>query len=51
MDLTVYMEGWYGDLMIQRRFETQNAFIQAFDDSADYGWDFAYNINQEGSTI
>ena len=38
-------------LMIQRRFETQNAFIQAFDDSADYGWDLAYNINQEGSTI
>ena len=51
MDLTVYMEGWYGDLMIQRRFEVQNAYVQAFDDSVDYGWDITYQINQEGSSI
>jgi hypothetical protein len=45
------MEGWYGDLMIQKRFETQNALVQAFDDSIDYGWDITYQMNQEGSSI
>ena len=51
MDLTVYMEGWYGDIMIQKRFEVQNAYVQAFDDSVDYGWDITYQMNQEGSSI
>ena len=37
--------------MTQRRFEQQQAYLDAFDDSVEYDWDWAYNINQEGSTV